>query len=139
LTASGLNPAYFLNLAIEVQGSQALTDWQRGDKARTIEALRIIAEGVHSIECSDATTIHGKWRPLLIAGVSVSVTPELVFSVLHRGVTKVGAVILNTPQTIESSLAKGGKHCAGDYLTTLFYLMLDGQAKEIGVPLHSRC
>ncbi len=70
----------------------------------------------------------------------MSVSPEVVFSLLHRGVTKVGAVILNTPQAESSSLAKGSERfCSGDYLTTLLVLMLASQLASVGLPLHSKC
>jgi hypothetical protein len=139
-TQQGLNPAYFSDLAVVVESAEGNTDWQIRDNDLSGQALRKLAGLTGQIDCTAASIIHGKWKPLLIHGVMVSVHPEIVFSILHKGITKVGAVILNTPLNEGSSLAKSsGKYCAGDYLTTLLYLLLANQVADIGLPLHTRC
>jgi hypothetical protein len=136
----GLSSAYFMDLALVVESAEADTDWQIRDNDLSGKALKKLAELASQVECASASIIHSKWKPLLIHGVMVSVHPEIVFSMLHKGITKVGGVILNTPLNESSSLAKSsGKHCVGDYLTALLYLMLANQAADVGIPLHTRC
>jgi len=73
----------------------------------------------------------------MINGVRVSVQPELVFSLVHRGVTKVGGIILNTGQSENLSLSRSaGDFSVGDYLTVLLYRMLNSRLKGV---LHTRC
>lgn len=64
----------------------------------------------------------------------------MVFSFTQRGVTKVGAVILNTGQNENLSLARSnGKFTVGDYLTALLFRMLEAHAKGSGLPAHLKC
>jgi hypothetical protein len=136
----GLNAAYFIARAEQIEASRATTDWQIRDKENSAKALRHLADMVGQIECASATLIPKQWKPLTIHGVAVSVYPEVAFSMLHRGVTKVGAVILNTSLNDGSSLAKGSdRYCVGDYVTTLLYLMLAQQLSMVGMPLHTKC
>jgi hypothetical protein len=102
--------------------------------------LRKLADIAEKIDCKNAKKIHRAWGPLKIEGVRVSVQPELVFASEHRGATKIGAVILNTGESENLSLARRAeKFCVGDYLAALVYRMLDSQWKAVGTPLHSRC
>jgi hypothetical protein len=129
--------------ADEIGKLESLNTWQQDDNVRCAEALRLLAELAPKIQCSNGKKIHrpnDAWPALKISGVRVSVQPELVFSCEHRGVKKVGAIILNTGKSESLSLAhSNGRYTAGDYLTVLVYQMLDSRLKDWGVPLHTNC
>lgn len=126
--------------ATEFSNRNSPNPWQQADNLRSAAALRRLAEIAPEIELKNAKQIHQVWGPMVINGVRVSVQPELVFSMEHRGVTKVGAIILNTGKNENLSLARSAaKFSVGDYLTVLLYRMLDARLKFMGVPLHTKC
>ena len=54
----------------------------------------------------------------------------------HRGVTKVGAVILNTGQADELSLSRtNGRFSIGNYVTALICRMVEERLSAYGMPL----
>ena len=117
--------------------------WQECDNRICAEALDHIAAIAAQIDCSDAQLIprpFEHWPNLKIAGVNVSVQPEILFAVQHRGVTKVGGLILNTGKKDDLSLASGtGKYTAGNYLAALLLLLIETRLKETGIPKPSQC
>jgi len=143
LSGKGLNPDSLLAYAQEAETAEFQTDWQRDDNKRSADALKRLAKIAPGIDCSHTRIIHrpqSGWGELKIGGVRVSVNPELVFALDHRGVEKVGAIILNTGQSDNLSLDRtNGKNSVGDYLTVLLYRMLEHRLKHVGAPLHTRC
>jgi hypothetical protein len=142
-SSSGIDGSLLGARATEISRLESDNPWQQDDNIRSAEALRHLEEVAASIDCANATKIHRPadgWPALNINGVRVSVQPELVFSRAHRGITKLGAIILNTGKSESTSLARtNNRFTAGDYLTVLLYRMLDLRLATIGVPLHSRC
>jgi hypothetical protein len=140
---NGIDPDQLLVAANECSAGNSGSDWQIADDNRSAEALRHIARIADQLECTGARRIprpQSGWGAIDIAGVKVSVNPEVVFSLVHRGVSKAGAIILNIGQNIDSSLDRNnGRYCAGDYLSTLAFLLLERRLKGGTVPLHSRC
>jgi hypothetical protein len=142
-THEGINAAYLLRIASEIEKRVPEKDWQKVENPRSALALRRLAKIVNLVDCEGGHVIHrpaGGWGGIKIAGVYVSVNPELVFSITHRGITKVGGVILNTGQG--SSLSLDRSHdgqSVGDYLTTLLFRMLEIRLNVTGIPLHTRC
>ncbi len=143
LGAQGIASDFLHTRAVEIANSSHQSSWQQDDNARSALALNHLAEIVHRMECTKAVRVHkpeGGWPALNMQGVRVSVQPELVFTLENRGVTKVGAVILNTGQSESLSLDRNSGHFSvGDYLTVLVYLMLDTHLKNLGLPLHTKC
>jgi hypothetical protein len=142
-SAEGLNPDFLRDRAIEIESSAFSNQWQKADNERSATALRRLADIVHQIECGNSTLIprpENGWGYLDMKGVRVSVNPVLVFSLSHQNVTKCGAVILNTGQDENLSLARSSsKYAVGDYLTALLYRMLEARVNSVGVPLHKKC
>jgi hypothetical protein len=117
--------------------------WERADTLRSADALIHLATVTDQVVIENAKQIHrpqGGWGRLLIEGVKVSVQPDLVFSIEHRGIRKVGAIILNTAKTDTFTLERvSGRFSIGDYLTVLVYRLLEERLKGSGTPLHSKC
>jgi hypothetical protein len=106
--------------------------------------LEHLANVAPQIECANARLIHrpaSGWPPLMMSGVRVSVQPEFVFSILNRGIRKVGGVILNTGKNDKLSLARRTHedNCVGDYLAVLLYTMLNAQMGHVGIPSFKNC
>lgn len=142
LKAGGLCPQYLREKA-EIQVERNDNDWARREKERCTVALRKLAEIAPNIECGETRLVHrpeGGWGNLLIGDVRVSVQPELVFSTTHRGIAKVGAIILNTGQGDKLSLARNnGQYSIGDYLTAMLVRFLGDKLQSFGVPLKNKC
>lgn len=75
---------------------------------------------------------------LLIEGVRVSVQPEVVFSMTHRGATRFGGVIANFSKS-EPFDIRTGKYCAGDYAAFLIFQMLALRFGNEGGPRYGSC
>jgi len=126
--------------AEEIEREEALSDWQKTDNANSALVLKAIAALAPDLTWENARVIHLRIGGLEIAGVKVSVEPELVFSFEHRKIAKVGAIILNTAKGDEKSLARrNGAYCVGDYLSSLLFQTLLAKLNRIGVPLNSKC
>ncbi|MDO8543765.1 MAG: hypothetical protein Q7S40_25265 [Opitutaceae bacterium] len=142
-THNGINAGYLLRVADEIEKRVPEKDWQKAENPRCVTALRRLAKVADQVECEGGHLIHrpsSGWGGIKIAGVYVSINPELVFSVDHRGVRKVGGVILNTGQGPALSLDRShDDHSVGDYLTTLLFCMLEMRLNITGIPLHTRC
>jgi hypothetical protein len=143
LTPEGLDPQVLIQRAEQAEAARSDNTWQQDDNVRSGEALRRLATIGPELACKNVTHIHRPsdgWPALNISGVRVSIQPELVFAVEHRGITKIGAIILNTGKSESLSLARtNGRATVGDYLTVLVYLMLEDKLSAWGVPLHTRC
>jgi len=144
LTLGGINAGHLLREATNIEERVPASPWQRVENPRSALALKRIAGIAELVECQGGHVIHppsGNWGGIKIAGVYVSVNPELVFSIVHRGLRKVGGVILNTGQDAKFSLDRShDDHSVGDYLTTLLYRMLEQRFPAGGTPpLHTRC
>lgn len=143
LEPTGISAAFLNARSAEAEADTSKNPWQQDDNIRSAEALKRLAAIADQIECKNATRIHrpeGGWGPLMINGVRVSVQPELVFTMNHHGVRKIGAVILNTGKNENLSLARSAqKSTVGDYLTVLLLRMLEARLSSYGVPLHTRC
>jgi hypothetical protein len=143
LEPEGISTSFLNARAADAESHHSENPWQQGDNIRSAAALRHLAALADQLECKNAQHIHrpeGGWGPLMINGVRVSVQPELVFTIEHRGSTKVGAIILNTGKNENLSLARAAqKFTVGDYLTVLVMRMLESRLKGYGVPLHTRC
>lgn len=143
LSDGKLNPAFFSTVADGIQVEAGDTEWQRDDKTRSADALRRFAKIIPTLNLTNAAQIHRPergWKALVIGGVRVSVNPELVFSIAHRGVTKVGAVMLNTGQAEELSLSRtNGRFSIGNYVTALICRMAEERLAAYGMPLHTKC
>jgi hypothetical protein len=140
----GLNAEKFLERAEELRSSAAIEPWQVPYNKHNAEALESLASLAPMIELPGAQQISRPkegWGHIMIKGVRVSVNPELVFSIPHRGLTKVGAVILNTGQHEKFSLSRKAstRYSVGDYLTALVYIMLQTRLGAVGTPLHTKC
>lgn len=117
-----------------------ISDWQRNDNANSAGALKHLAAISPELSWGKARMLHIRLGGLDIAGVKVSIQPELVFSFEHRNITKIGAVILNTAKGDEKSLdRRNGAHCVGDYLSSLVFQVLLAKANKFGAPLNTRC
>jgi hypothetical protein len=142
-THGGINPDYLLRIAKDLDARVPESPWQKSENPRSSAALKRLAKVVDQIDCQGGHIIHrpqGGWGGIKIAGVYVSVNPELVFSIIHRGLPKVGGAILNTGQNAALSLSRSHDgHSVGDYLTTLLYRMLELRLNTTGIPLHTRC
>ena len=123
--------------------ADARETWQECDNRICAQALEHIAAAAPQIELDGAMLIprpFERWQNLKIAGVNVSVQPEVLFKVRHRNVTKVGGLILNTGKKDDLSLASGtGKFTAGNYLAALLLLFIETRLKEVGTPKPSEC
>jgi hypothetical protein len=144
LGANGLAVEFLLARAKQLEATECDNDWQQRDMTLSALALGHLAKIAPKIELEGAEKVpvpRGGWGALTIEGVRVSVQPEVVFSTKHRGgVTKIGAIILNTGKGENLSLGRAGaKFKAGDYLTVLLLRMLATRLKTIGMPLHTKC
>ncbi len=136
----GINADFLARKAKEIEERKPESSWQEEENPRCAGALKHLSRVVREMECSGGNAIHRPqrgWGGFRIAGVYVSINPELVFSIPHRGVRKTGGVILNTGQDASLSLDRSHDgHSVGDYLSTLLYRLLEARG---GVPLHTRC
>jgi hypothetical protein len=144
LRPDGLSVELLLAHATQLEATECNNDWQQRDMTLSAEALRHVAAIAQKIDLEGAEKLpvpRGGWGALTIEGVRVSVQPEVVFSTKHRGgVTKIGAIILNTGKGENLSLGRAGaKYKVGDYFTVLLLRMLEGRLKMVGVPLHTKC
>jgi hypothetical protein len=117
-----------------------ISDWQRSDNANSAAALKHLAVIAPELSWGKAKMLYIKLGGLEIAGVKVSIQPELVFGFEHRNIAKVGAVILNTAKGDDKALDRGnGAHRVGDYLSSLVFQVLLAKASKFGAPLNSKC
>jgi hypothetical protein len=140
---NSLNTDVLVGRAQQIEGGNAapgISDWQKNDNANSATALRHLAAVAPELSWGKAKMLHVRLGGLNIAGVHVSIQPELVFSFEHRKITKVGAVILNTAKGEEKSLdRKNAAYCVGDYLSSLVFQVLLAKATKFGAPLNSKC
>jgi hypothetical protein len=140
---SSFNIDVLVRRAQEIEGGNdapELSDWQRNDNTNSALALRHLAAVAPELSWGKARRLHVRLGGLSIAGVQVSIQPELVFSFEHRSIPKVGAVILNTAKGADKSLERrNGAHCVGDYLSSLVFQVLLAKATKFGAPLNTRC
>ncbi len=143
LGSDGIRADFLDSVAATTVDAPFQSPWQRRDNENSAAALKKLSALVANVACENAQRIHrpeNGWPHLDMSGVKVSVQPELVFSLEHRGVTKLGAVILATGQSDGLSLARtAGRFSVGDYLTVLVYRMLELRLSSFGKPLHTKC
>jgi hypothetical protein len=121
----------------EVDG---ISDWHHTDNTNSALALKKIISIASELSWKNARIVHGRLGGIQIAGVHVSVQPELVFTFEHRNISKAGAILLNTAKSDEKSLARNnGGYCVGNYLSSLLFQMLLSKAPRIAAPLSSKC
>jgi hypothetical protein len=121
----------------EVNG---ISDWHKNDNANSALALKKIIAIAPDLSWKNARIVHGRLGGIKIAGVHVSVQPELIFTFEHRNISKVGAILLNTAKRDEKSLARNnGGYCVGDYLSSLLFQMLLSKSPRVAAPLNSKC
>jgi len=120
--------------------AEGISEWQRNENANSALALRKLIPLAPELSWKDARILHEKLGGMKIAGVKVSVQPELVFRFEHRNIPKVGAIILNTAKSDEKSLGRNnGGYCIGDYLSSLLFQMLLSKSPPVPAPLNSKC
>jgi hypothetical protein len=120
--------------------ADGISDWHHGDNTRSALALKKIAALAPELSWKNARILHGRLGGIEIAGVKISVQPELVFTFEHRNISKVGAIILNTAKSDEKSLDRNnGAYRVGDYLASLLFQMLLSKGPRIAAPLNSKC
>ena len=136
-------PDILLQRAIEIEASPGRTDWYKRDDRYSAEVLRKLAKIIPLLDLGAVRVIPRPkegWGELIISGVRVSVNPEVVFTFQGRGITKMGAIILNTPQLDSGSLArKSGDYCSGQYLASLVHRMLGEKLISQGKPINGSC
>jgi hypothetical protein len=142
-TASGISQEKLLAIAQDSRNSTSGTPWTKEDNIKSSDLIVKMATVSDKINCAGGTLIErpgAGWGGLSIEGVTVSVNPELIFSIDHRGVKKVGAVILNTGKAASLSLSRSnGTQSVADYLTALVYRLLDQNLSTVGAPIHTKC
>jgi hypothetical protein len=120
--------------------AEGISEWQRNDNTNSALALKKLASLAPELSWKDARILHERLGGIVIAGVKVSVQPELVFRFEHRNIPKVGAIILNTAKGDEKSLGRNnGGYCIGDYLSSLLFQMLLSKSPPVPPPLNSKC
>jgi hypothetical protein len=142
-TGNGLDGNVFQSRAGEIEKEKAETTWQQGDNERNILALNHLVKIAPKIKLKDATLIDkpsSGWGSLEIAGVKVSIQPDLVFSFKHLNITKIGGILLSLSKSEQNALSRSnGDNRMADYLTCLLFQLLLKRSKHIGAPLNSRC
>ena len=117
-----------------------ISPWQKHDNINSALALKNIATITPELSWVNGRIIHRRLGSLVIAGVEVSVQPDVVFTFEHRNINKVGAIILNTAQAKDKSLDRNnGAYCIGDYLSSLLFQTLLSKLPGVGAPLNSKC
>jgi hypothetical protein len=126
---------------IEMENNQPdVSQWFQKDNTNSAAALRHLCSIAPNLTWKNARVLHLRFPALVIAGVTVSVCPEVAFSFEHKQIAKVGGIILNTAQSEDKSLARdNGSFQMGQYLAALLFNMLLAHASKIGVPLHTHC
>lgn len=105
-------------------------------------SLRKLAPLVSGIDCQGVKIPRPAraFDHLLMEDVRVSVQPEVVFSMVHRGATRFGGVMVNFSKGEASSLSrKSGKYTAGDYAAFLVFQMLALHFGQQGGPRYANC
>lgn len=142
-TKQNLNIPSLIRRAEEIEqenerNKDRISEWRKNSNINNVEALKHIAKTAHELSWDEANIFPIKLLPLKIAGVTISIRPEVVFSFDHNGIKKVGGIILNSTKGKGQSLARSnGEHCAGNYLSTLLFQALL-QLKN-RVPLNTKC
>ncbi|WP_367872820.1 hypothetical protein [Luteolibacter sp. Populi] len=140
---SGFLPEELINRSRAIEASRARNDWERDDNRMSAEALLKVAATAEEMQFSGAQRIRRPqegWGGLALNGVRVSVQPDVVFSLTHRGRTKVGCAILYTTQEKAKGLdRKLGDHTAGDYVAALLLKLLETRLSHIGIPYPAKC
>lgn len=142
-TDSGIDATMLSEKAAEIEAEAWNTTWQKEDNRRSAEALRRFANMAPQFQWQSATEIPKPfegWGHIMLAGVKVSVQPEVVFQFDHRNITKVGAILLNVSIKDEKSLSRSnGGYSVGDYLSSLLFQTLLQKFSTVGAPLNSKC
>ncbi len=92
----------------------------------SVAVLRKLMEITQEIDCGGAQIQRPSrgFDNMLIAGVRVSVQPDIVYSFQHRGLTKFGGVMFNFSKTEPMDRGTSGNRVAGDYAAFLVFQML---------------
>jgi hypothetical protein len=142
-TGNGLDGNVFQVRASEIEKEKSETTWQQGDNERNVLALNHLVKIAPHIKWKDATIIRkpsSGWGSLEIAGVKVSIQPDLVFSFEHQNITKIGGVLLSLSKNEQNALSRSnGNNRIADYLTCLLFQLLLKRSKHLGAPLNARC
>lgn len=142
-TKQNLNITTLVRRAEEIEQDNernkgSISDWRKNANINNAEALKHIANIAPELSWENATSFPIRLPSLKIAGVTISVRPEMIFSFDHNGIKKVGGIILNSTKGKGQSLARSnGEHCAGDYLSTLLFQALLQLKNRI--PLNTKC
>jgi hypothetical protein len=121
----GLNAERLTLEAARMEGTTFPDQFEDACSKLSAAALRRLAALAQKINCQ---------------GVRVSVQPEIVFSMAHRGVTKYGGVIVNFSKGESASLSReSGKYKVGHYAAFLVFQMLALHFGKDGGPRYSNC
>jgi hypothetical protein len=99
-------------------------------------ALEKFAEFAQEIHCTGIKVPRPRdgYRHMLIENVRVSVQPEIVFTLQHRGQSKYGGIMVNFTKGDSTSYdKKQGRYYSGDYAAFLIFLMLGLHYGNTGV------
>lgn len=139
----GFDPQAMVQRAIALRGSAGGTDWDIADTKMSAAALDEIATIADRLPLQGAQRIArpaGGWGGVDIEGVRVSVNPDVVFCLPHRGVMKVGAALLYTTKDPTKALSRElGDNKAGDYVAALLLRLLELKLASSGVPYPAKC
>ncbi len=139
----GIDPKKLKSSAQHILASESTSKWEKEDNIRSANALELVAKITGKFQLKDAERIprpEKGWNALQVNGVRVSVNPDIVFSLPHRGTTKVGAALLYTTKDETKSLGRClGTNSAGDYVSTLLLMLLEARLANIGIPYPSAC
>lgn len=137
---NGLNLAQLSNEADRMEVAPFEESFENDCNKLSAAALRRLIAFAPSIDCKGAQIPRPSrgFDHLLIDNVRVSVQPDIVFGMAHRGAAKFGGVIANFSKT-ESLSKLSGKHCAGDYAAFLVFQMLGLRFAAQGGARYSNC
>jgi len=117
--------------------------WEAEENRMSADVLEKLAEIIDQITIKNATQIarpQKGWGGLIIADVNVSVNLDCVFTITHRGVKRLGAVILYTTKDKSKSLSRSlGDNSAGDYVATILQRHLQENFSSEGKAHQSIC
>ncbi len=138
----GLNAERLTVEAARMEGTTFPDQFEDACSKLSAAALRRLAALAQKINCQGVQIQRpaGAFDHLLIENVRVSVQPEIVFSMAHRGVTKYGGVIVNFSKGESASLSReSGKYKVGHYAAFLVFQMLALHFGKDGGPRYSNC
>jgi hypothetical protein len=139
---NGINDATLLAEAKRMETSKFPDAFETKCHQLSAKALRAFAPLTAQIDCAGTRIARPQqgFPHLMMEGVRVSVQPEVVFSMQHRGATAFGGVIAALAKGEASSLAKtAGKYTAGNYVAFLVFQMLALHFAKQGGPRYLKC